>query len=192
MMVIMMMMIMMIMMAGPYDYHDDNGDNNDDKNDSYNAAGADPGAGVPCPLFLAPPSCFLFLVRRSSGKAWGFTETAVLQPSYSADAVNTQRCAQGLWWGLRQHQAAAHRPLMRPASTPSGRTPLVNGGNRKHRNGAQTGFLSDRDKQPEESPQRHGKSNGSGNKAGTVKAHRKIWLQLVLFGKMWFQLGFFW
>ena len=68
---------------------------------------------------------------------------------------------------------------MRPASTPSGRTPRVNGGTRKHRNGAQTGFLSDRDKHPEESPQRHGKSNGSGNKAGTVKAHRKMWFQLV-------------
>ena len=107
---------------------------------------------------------------------------------------------------------------MRPASTPSGRTPLVNGGNRKHRNGAQTGFLSDRDKQPEESPQRHGKSNGSGNKAGTVKAHRKMWFQLVFWqnlvstwfflvtfgfnwkivvstlvfvGKIWFQLCFF-
>ena len=134
-----------------------------------------------------------------TGKAWGFTETAVLQPSYSADAVNSQRCAQGLWWGLRQHQAAAHRPLMRPASTPSGRTPLVNGGTRKHRNGAQTGFLSDRDKHPKESPQWHRKSNGSGNRAGTVKRHRQIWFQFVFwqnvvstwylfFVKIWLQL----
>ena len=87
---------------------------------------------------------------------------------------------------------------MRPASTPSGRTPRVNGGTRKHRNGAQTGFLSDRDKHPEKSPQRYGKSNGFGNRAGTVKAHRKIWFQLVFWancgfnlvfsGKIWFQL----
>ena len=40
-------------MTKPYDYDDDTNDDNDHKNDSYLAAGAAPGASVPCSLFLA-------------------------------------------------------------------------------------------------------------------------------------------
>ena len=36
----------------PYDYDDDTNDDNDQKNDSYTAAGAAPGASVPCPLVI--------------------------------------------------------------------------------------------------------------------------------------------
>ena len=39
---------MMIVMTKPYDYDDDTDDDNDHKNDSYTAAGAAPGASVPC------------------------------------------------------------------------------------------------------------------------------------------------
>ena len=37
--------------AEPYDYDDDT-DDNDHKNDGYTAAGAAPGASVPCSLFF--------------------------------------------------------------------------------------------------------------------------------------------
>ena len=40
-------------MKKPYDYDDDTDDDNDHKNDSYTAAGAAPGASVPCSLFPA-------------------------------------------------------------------------------------------------------------------------------------------
>ena len=79
---------------------------------------------------------------------------------------------------------------MRPASTPSGLTTRVNGGTRKHRNGVQSGFLSDRDKHPKESPQRHRKSNGSGNRAGTVKTHRKMKFQFIILAKSGFNFVF--
>ena len=43
-----------IMIRVSYDYDDDTDDDNDHKNDNYTAAGAAPGASVPCSLFLAP------------------------------------------------------------------------------------------------------------------------------------------
>ena len=39
-------------MTKPYDYDDDTDDDNDHKNASYTAAGAAPGASVPCCLFI--------------------------------------------------------------------------------------------------------------------------------------------
>ena len=39
---------MVRMMTKPYDYDDDTDDDNDHKIDRYTAAGAAPGAGVPC------------------------------------------------------------------------------------------------------------------------------------------------
>ena len=55
MMVVMMrmMILMMIMMTMPYDNDDGTDDDYDHKNDCYIAAGAAPGASVPCSLFLA-------------------------------------------------------------------------------------------------------------------------------------------
>ena len=48
----MMMILMMIMMTKPYDYDDHtNAGDHVHKNDSYIAAGATPGASVPCSLF---------------------------------------------------------------------------------------------------------------------------------------------
>ena len=47
-----MVTLIMMMMTKPYDY-DDTDDDHDFKNDSYTAAGAAPGASVPCSLFLA-------------------------------------------------------------------------------------------------------------------------------------------
>ena len=55
------MILMVIMMTKPYDYDDDTDDDNDHKNDSYTAAGAAPGASVPCSLLLASRSLFLVL-----------------------------------------------------------------------------------------------------------------------------------
>ena len=56
------MILMMIMMTKPYDYDDDTDDDNDHKNDSYTAAGAAPGASVPCSLFLVHSLQCLVLV----------------------------------------------------------------------------------------------------------------------------------
>ena len=42
---------MMIIMTKPYDYNDTD-DDYDHKNASYTAAGAAPGASVPCSLFI--------------------------------------------------------------------------------------------------------------------------------------------
>ena len=49
---LMMILMMMIMMMKPYENDDDTDDDNDHKNDSYAAAGAVPGASVPCSLLL--------------------------------------------------------------------------------------------------------------------------------------------
>ena len=59
-MMIMMMMLVMMMMAKPYDYDDDTGDDNGHKTDSFTAAGAAPGASVPCSLFFVPSFRFTF------------------------------------------------------------------------------------------------------------------------------------
>ena len=48
---LMMMILMILMMDMPYDYVDCTDDDNVHKNDSYTAAGAAPGARVPCSLF---------------------------------------------------------------------------------------------------------------------------------------------
>ena len=42
----------MIMTTKPYDYDDDTDDDNVRKNDSYAAAGAAPGASIPCSLII--------------------------------------------------------------------------------------------------------------------------------------------
>ena len=58
-------------MTKPHDYDDDDDidddddDDDDHKNDSYTAAGAAPGASVPCSLFLVLRSSFFVrAVRR--------------------------------------------------------------------------------------------------------------------------------
>ena len=51
MVMMMTMILMMIIMMFPYDY-DDATDDDHHKNDSYTAAGAAPGASVPCSLFI--------------------------------------------------------------------------------------------------------------------------------------------
>ena len=48
----MMMILRMITTTKPYAYDNDTDDDNDHKNDSYTAAGAAPGASVPCSLFF--------------------------------------------------------------------------------------------------------------------------------------------
>ena len=45
---------MMIMMTKPYAYAEDADDDNDHKTDCYTAAGAAPGASVPCSLSRLP------------------------------------------------------------------------------------------------------------------------------------------
>ena len=59
--------MMILMKKKPYDYDDDTDDDNDHKNDSFTAAGAAPGASVPC-------SGFRLLVRScpASGLVWSF------------------------------------------------------------------------------------------------------------------------
>ena len=53
MMVMTMMILMMLMMNKPYDYDGDTDDDHAHKNEIYTAAGAAPGASVPCSWFLA-------------------------------------------------------------------------------------------------------------------------------------------
>ena len=58
---------MMIMMTKPYDYDNGTDDDHGHKNDNYTAAGAAPGASVPCSLsrLLVPTELEKFVYLKS-------------------------------------------------------------------------------------------------------------------------------
>ena len=91
---------MTIMTTMPDYYDDDTVDRNDHKNDSYTAAGAAPGASVPCSGFRLLASGFWLPVR--SGPVW-----LPVQSSFQSGP------ASGLASGF-QLPASGFRP--RPAS----------------------------------------------------------------------------
>ena len=59
--ILMMVELTMMLMTKPYDYDDDTDYDHDHKFGNYTAAGAAPGASVPCCLFLFPRYSFFVL-----------------------------------------------------------------------------------------------------------------------------------